>query len=185
LSGRAGSLRTARLEIVPGSIAHYEDELASPGRLGARLGAHVPPGWPPGEHDRDAIAFFLARECEEGPSVAGWCAWYIVLRGEGGAPDELAGSIGYFGPPKDGVAEIGYSVVEGFRRRGIASEAIAAIARRAFATPGVTRVIAQTREDNPASQGALRRAGFHAAGPGAEPGMLRFETPAADGVSPA
>lgn len=170
-----GPLRTARLELVPGTVALLEDDLASPERLGEGLRAKVPPGWPPGEHDRQAVEFFLARTREGGHAAAGWYAWYIVWRE---APDEtpaLAGSIGYFGPPRDGAVEIGYSVVECFRGRGIASEAIAAIAARALCVPGIGRVVAHTAADNAPSQGALRRAGFHDAGPGAEPGMRRFE----------
>ena len=172
---RPGSLRTARLDLVPGTVALYEDELAAPGHLGERLGAQVPPGWPPGEHDHAAVEFFLSRTREDGDAASGWYAWYIVFRGAGDEPAALAGSIGYFGPPREGVVEIGYSVVECFRGRGIASEAIAAMATRALAVPGVERVMAQTAEDNAPSQGALRRAGFHDAGPGREPGMRRFE----------
>ena len=171
-------MRTARLDIVPATIAHYEDELEAPEKLGRRLGAQVFPGWPPGEHDRGAIEFFLARTRELGDAAAGWFAWYIVLRGEGGAPDALAGSIGYTGPPQGGTAEIGYSVVESFRGRGIATEAILAMTARALGMPGIARVIAHTAEGNAPSQGALRRAGFRDAGPGAEPGMRRFERPA-------
>ncbi len=175
MSGRDGALRTARLDIVPGTIGHYEDDLVDPERLGRRLGARVEPGWPPGEHDRGAVEFFMARTRGLGEAAAGWYAWYIVLRGVAGAPDVLAGSIGYSGPPQGDTAEIGYSVVGSFRGRGIASEAILAMTARAFALPGITRVIAQTAADNAPSQGALRRAGFRDVGPGTEPGMRRFE----------
>jgi [ribosomal protein S5]-alanine N-acetyltransferase len=175
MSDRPGALRTARLDVVPGTVAHYEDELADVTRLGARLRAQVPPGWPPGEYDRGAIEFFLARTREDGEAAAGWYSWYIVWRGGEGAPDTLAGAIGCLGPPREGTAEIGYSVVESFRGRGIATEAIAAMAGRLLAMPGVTRVIAHTAEGNAHSQGALRRAGFRDAGPGTQPGLRRFE----------
>jgi RimJ/RimL family protein N-acetyltransferase len=49
------------------------------------------------------------------------------------------------------------------------------MAGRVLATPGVTRVIAHTAEANASSHGALRRAGFHDAGAGREPGTRRFE----------
>ena len=45
---------------------------------------------------------------------------------------------------------------------------------------GVQRVIAHTLASNATSQGVLTRAGFHAAGPGTEPGVLRFERSRAD-----
>jgi ribosomal-protein-alanine N-acetyltransferase len=181
---RPGPLRTARLDLVPGTTALLEGDLASPALLGEVLGAQVPPGWPPGEHDREAVEFFLARTREAGDAAAGWYAWYIVWRAVADEPAALAGSIGYFGPPRDGVVEIGYSVVECFRGRGIATEAIAAITARALAVPGVERVIAHTAEGNAPSRGALRRAGFHDAGPGAEPGMRRFERLAPAPVPP-
>lgn len=172
---RSGALRTARLDLVPATIALLEDELASAARLGAHLGACVTPLWPPGQHDRDAVAFFLARSREGGEPARGWYAWYIVLRGEAGAPDTLAGSIGYFGPPREGVVEIGYSVVESFRRRGIAAEAIGAMTARALVVPGVGSVIAHTAADNEPSRLALRRAGFRDVGPGPEAGTRRYE----------
>jgi RimJ/RimL family protein N-acetyltransferase len=175
---RPGALRSARLDLVPGTVALYEAELASVDRLGEALHAHVPPGWPPGEYDRDAIEFFLSRVREEGDGAGVWFAWYVVLRGDLDTPDTLAGSIGYFGPPKDGTVEIGYSVVESFRGRGIASEAVAAVTARALALPGVLRVIAHSRPDNAPSLGVLRRAGFVDAGPGKPPGTRRFERPA-------
>jgi RimJ/RimL family protein N-acetyltransferase len=86
----------------------------------------------------------------------------------------LAGA-GYLGPPADGVVEIGYSVVPEARGRGLATEIVQALAVRALAVDGVRKVIAHTLESNTTSQGVLRRAGFNAAGQGAEPGMLRFE----------
>jgi hypothetical protein len=50
-------IETPRLKLVPMTLEHVRTELEEPSRLGALLGARVPEGWPPGEHDRDAMGF--------------------------------------------------------------------------------------------------------------------------------
>ncbi len=174
------SLHTSRLDLIATTLVHLDAELAaqegaSPHPLEALLGARVPASWPPGLYDIDAIRFFRDRLIEAGPSMVGWYGWYATLRGEDGAPPVLVACGGYFGPPAEGILEIGYSVVPEYRGQGIASELIAALTQRAFLTPGVERVLAHTTGDNVASQRALRRAGFVERGPGEEPGTIRFE----------
>ena len=165
-------LVTARLELVPATEEMLVAEIESNAHLAEALGATVPPGWPPGLWDRGAAEWMLQRTREGGEELAGWYGWYGLRPGE---PRELVLSIGYFGPPREGVLEIGYSVVVSERGRGYAREAIAALTARAVASPGVTCVCAHTAADNVPSQRALRHAGFAEAGPGAEPGTLRYE----------
>ncbi len=71
---------TERLDLVAGTVDHLWIELDAPERLGEMLGAEVPPGWPPGAYDRDAITFFLEKLNEGGPAVAGWYGWYAIRR---------------------------------------------------------------------------------------------------------
>jgi len=98
-----------------------------------------------------------------------------VLRAEDGREAVLVGAGGFFGRPSgDGVAEIGYSVVPGFRGRGLATELTAALMEFALETPGVARLIAHTTPDNVGSIKVLERCGFDAAGAGEEPGTIRF-----------
>ena len=86
-----------------------------------------------------------------------WGMFQIILRETG----EVIGDIGFHGPPdQSGTVEIGYSIVEQYRGRGLAGEAAVAICRLAWSRPGVTRIIARTGEDNAASAGVLRHAGF-------------------------
>ncbi|KRE30578.1 GNAT family N-acetyltransferase [Agromyces sp. Soil535] len=75
--------------------------------------------------------------------------------------DGLAvGGIGFFGAPDpDGVAEVGYGLVSAARGSGYATEALEAAVRLAFAR-GATAVIADTSDDNVASQRVLEKAGF-------------------------
>ena len=86
-----------------------------------------------------------------------WGMFQIILRETG----EVIGDIGFHGPPDEaGTVEIGYSVVEQYRGRGLAGESAVAICGLAWSRPEVTRIIAQTEESNAASAGVLRHAGF-------------------------
>lgn len=83
-----------------------------------------------------------------------WGLWQIVVGGK------VVGDIGFHGPPDpDGCVEIGYNVVPGWRRRGIASRAVALVVAEAAAAGGRT-VTAEVIGDNPGSAGALRHNGF-------------------------
>jgi RimJ/RimL family protein N-acetyltransferase len=167
--------RTARLELIAATPDLIEAELAGPEALGALLGVPVPASWPPGEYDRDALEFFTSRLVTGGPAALGWYNWYAITLGADGRRQSLVAGAGYLGPPADGVVEIGYSVVPEARGRGFATEIVQALAERALSLQAVRMVIAHTLASNTTSQGVLKRCGFIAAGPGAEPGLLRFE----------
>jgi RimJ/RimL family protein N-acetyltransferase len=172
---RPATLRTARLTLVPADATHLRAELAARDALGALLGAEVPASWPPGEYDRAAQEYFLARLEEGGDALVGWLGWYAVRDADDATPATVVGAGGYFGPPDaDGVVEIGYSLTPEWRGRGYATELATALATRVAALPGVRRVVAHTGDANPASIAVLTRAGFVREGPGAEPGSVRF-----------
>ena len=167
---------SARLTLIAATLAHVRTELDAPERLAALLGAEVSGAWPTGEYDRDAMEFFRARLEEGGEAAAGWYGWYAVRNEDADGPRALVGAGGYFGPPGgDGRVEIGYSVLPEWQRRGYASEIVDALVARAFGVPDVTLVIAHTTPENVGSVGVLARCGFVDAGPGAEPGSIRFE----------
>jgi RimJ/RimL family protein N-acetyltransferase len=169
------SVRTPRLELIAATLELLEAELAGPEALGAMLGVPVPDSWPPGEYDCDALDFFLSRIFTYGPSVVGWYNWYAIVIGSDGRRESLIAGAGYMGPPVEELVEIGYSVVPEARGRGFATEIVEGLVTHALAVDGVQRVIAHTLVSNATSQGVLKRAGFLAAGPGTEPGVLRFE----------
>lgn len=123
------------------------------------------PGYPR-EDDLDALRM------KGEPSA--WSPRHIVRRSDGLA----VGSIGCFGPPSDGCAEIGYGLVEQARGSGLMTEAVSGICR-AVEAHGI-RVTAHTEPDNTASQRVLRRLGFAAAG--TDEGELRWERPLAQPV---
>jgi [ribosomal protein S5]-alanine N-acetyltransferase len=70
------------------------------------------------------------------------------------------GTAGFFGPPRDGVVEIGYGIVPSRRRRGYASEAVRVLLRLAGAQPGVTEAVAHAEADNLASIRVLEKSGL-------------------------
>lgn len=165
------TIRTPRLDLVPGALASLDAAWAGHRELALQLGVALPAGWPPDEFDRDALAW-VRDHVLAGEDPAWWVAW-IVLRQP--APT-LVGIAGYKGAPTpEGTVEIGYSVVEEYRRRGIAAEAAAGLVARAFAHPGVERVLAETLHDHRASIGVLTKNGFLPAGEGSEPGLSLFE----------
>ena len=162
------TLATARLRLLPASRAVIEAELDGPARLGRALAAAIPADWPPEHHDRETLEFWRARLAE--PSAAGWWLYYAVQIEP--APPTLVGSVGYKGPPKHGVVEIGYSVVASRQRRGLAPEACRALFAEAWAR-GAERVVAHTLEHLTPSIGVLRKLGFERT-TSSEPDELEF-----------
>lgn len=167
-------LRSARLDLFPARIEHLEAELRSPESLGKLLGVEVPEGWPPGEYDREAVAFFRDRLREAAPGEEDWFAWYAVLREVSGERGILVAGAGYLGPPSKGAVELGYSVLPAYQGRGFATEIVQALALRAFSDPRVRALNAHTSASNLASRRVLERCGFYLVGPEVEGGSLRY-----------
>ena len=119
----------------------------------------------PGPHDRwaadypfadelDVLPMFIDAFVEHGdPAPFGLYA--IARRSDG----RYVGGIGFFGPPDDGVAELGFGLVESARGTGFAAEALAAAIRIALAN-GATSVIADAELGNLASHATMLRAGM-------------------------
>ncbi len=167
-------IRTQRLDLVAATLAHVEAELEGPDALAALLGVPIPGGWPPGEYDRGALEFFRGQLEAGGTEAVGWYGWYALTRGPDGRRVSLVAAAGYLGPPRQGVVEIGYSVMPEARNQGYAREIAAALVAHAFAHPTVREVIAHTSEDNVPSGRVLRACGFESIGPGPEPGSIRY-----------
>ena len=137
-------LSTARLQVVPGTEALIEADLAGRESLSRQLDAEVPENWPPEHYDRPAMEYSLAF-LRDNPGARGWALWYLLLGDAGGGRRTTVGIIGFKGKPDaDGAVEIGYSVLSQFQRRGYASEAVAALLEWAFSFDGVGRVVAET-----------------------------------------
>ena len=146
-------------------------ELERSSRFGSLLGAAIPAEWPPPLNDEGSMTWFL-QLMERADYSAGWATWYWILEGE---EPTAVGNGGFKGPPgRDGVVEVGYSLLAGYEGRGLASEAIAAMVRWAFSHPEVTAVVAHTLPDLARSIRLLQTAGFSEAGAGAEPGTILY-----------
>jgi RimJ/RimL family protein N-acetyltransferase len=106
----------------------------------------------PGEAD-----LVTARLVVDGFLPAGeWGPWQIEERATG----LIVGGAGFKGEPDDaGVVEIGYSLAPCARRRGLATEAVAALVDHARSR-GVRRVRAEIDPDNAVSRAVVERAGF-------------------------
>ena len=76
------------------------------------------------------------------------------------APRVLVGWGGFKGPPTDGSVEIGYAVAPEWQGRGLATCAVRAMLREAYAAPQVKAVIAHTLPERNASVRVLEKAGF-------------------------
>ncbi len=168
MSPHALPIETTRLILIPTTLEHLEVELNAPEQFGELLGAVAPASWPPGLYDRDAMQFFHVKLTEGGDAAVGWYGWYAIQKAVGNRPSVLVACGGYFGPPTaDGLVEIGYSVAPEFRRRGFATELIAALVERAVQWIGVRRIAAETGADNIASRRCLKSAAFTSPAPAA------------------
>lgn len=151
-AGAGGNvIETPRLvlrELTAAQVAGLVELLANGGTL-----AEYVPGYPL------AGTGFAARHFTErapGELRFGFGMYFLVRRSDG----LVIGDVGFHGPPRDGITEIGFGLAESARGQGYATEAAAGLARWALAQPGVSRVVARTSADNPGSQGVLTRAGF-------------------------
>ena len=141
---------TARMRLVPASVALARAELTERAEVAQLLSATVPDEWPP-EILADALPLFL-EWIEAAPDRVGWYVWYATVRALREASDMLAGDVGdilmastdFKGPPQDGMVEIGYSVLPRFQGHGYATEMVRALIDWAFVQPGVARIVAET-----------------------------------------
>ncbi|MCB9840166.1 MAG: GNAT family N-acetyltransferase [Phycisphaeraceae bacterium] len=169
-------VRTCRLELRAGTPDELGASIGPSAALAAALGCVVPTDWPPLHWEAGPVDWMLGKMREQ-PDEVFWRAWFVLWRpgaesaGTVGAGPEtpvptLVGTIGFKGPPgapgsdADGVVEIGYSVVDSFHRRGIASEGVAAMLEWAAADPRVRAFRAHTLAGDPASAGVLLKNAF-------------------------
>lgn len=175
-------IRTARLVLIPATLAVLAAELSGPDALAAALDVRIPPEWPPDLYDEAALRFTYDL-LRSNPQHAGWTFFYIATP----RPERTLVGLGGFkgAPDPDGVVEIGYSILAAWRRRGFATEAVQAFLRRAWADPRVTFVIAETMPELVASIGVLEKCGFALVGEGSEPGVIRFAIERPEDTPPA
>jgi ribosomal-protein-alanine N-acetyltransferase len=152
-------IETARLRLVPCSVAAAQAATGDRAALERLLGVRVPVEWP-AEDLRDFLPVY-ARIVDEQTALEGWGIWLMLQPAE----QSLIGDIGFKGlPDETGTAEIGYSVLPAFQRRGYASEAAQALVAWGLAQPGVRRIVANCHDHNAASIRVLEKAGLRQTG---------------------
>src|SRR3954451_23379403 len=166
-------IETTRLKLIPATVASARAEIGDRGEFARLLGTSVPDNWPP-ETAADALPLFLGW-FEAVPDRVGWFGWYALVPGDEAALPVLVGGGGVFGPPRDGGAQIGSSVLPQSQRQGYATEIVRELVNWALGQQRMIRIVAETEWANPASVRVLENAGFVSVGPTAEPGGTRFE----------
>lgn len=152
-------IETARLRLIPCSVAAAQAAIGDRAGFAASIGARVPDEWP-AEDLRDFLPVYGQIASDEA-AQAGWGIWLMVLLAE----QVLIGDIGFKGAPDAaGMVEIGYSVLPGWRGRGYATEALRALAGWAAQQPGVRHVTAECLAENAASIRVLKKSGLRQIG---------------------
>ena len=90
------------------------------------------------------------------PDQWDWYAIWMIEKTDG----THIGDLCFKGLRENGVAEIGYGILEAFQGQGFATEAVRAACRWAFLNPDVTSLEAETDAGNAASQRVLQKCGF-------------------------
>ncbi len=98
--------------------------------------------------------------CMAHPEQWDWYAMWVIELGDG----RRIGDLCFKGLGRDGVAEIGYGIEEGYRGQGYATEAVRAALGWAFSHPAVVSIEAEAEADNAASQRVLDKCCFQASG---------------------
>jgi RimJ/RimL family protein N-acetyltransferase len=161
----------ATFRLIPADARLVDAALAGDEALARELGHDVVAGWATFAGALRATRDGLAAQ----PGAAAWGARLFIA----GDPPELVGWGGFKGPPRDGVAEIGYEIAESRRGRGLATAAARAMVAEAFRDESVAAVIAHTLPERNASNRVLEKAGFRRDGEADENGraVWRFRLP--------
>jgi RimJ/RimL family protein N-acetyltransferase len=119
------------------------------------LGCGVPEDMPDPDL-RDLLTYRL-RQVREQPDAGRWLVRALVLRSD---DRPMVGHAGFHGPPQEGRVEIGYTIFEPYRGRGLAVEAATALLGWAHRAQGIDRFRASARPDNLVSLHIIEKLGF-------------------------
>jgi ribosomal-protein-alanine N-acetyltransferase len=149
-------LVTQRLRLIPISLEALEAVLDRDKPRAERIvGARFPLGWP--DDPLLDVGFPYSREAiRAAPDIRLWGDSLVVLRDE----PRVVGSVVFHGRPSGGIAEVGYSIEEGSRGNGLATEATRACVEWALAEPGIDAIQATTFPWHVASLGVIRNVGM-------------------------
>jgi 3-deoxy-D-manno-octulosonic acid kinase len=165
------ALESKRLTLIAASSDLIAADLAGAGVFADALGADVPSEWPPaffgGSVMRAAQAQLL------NPAERGWSVWYL-LDAETTRP-AVIGMCQFKGrPDATGSVEIAYAILDRYRARGYATEAVARLIEWAFGHQNVVQVTAETLPHLRNSIRVLEKVGMTSVGAGSEHGVVRY-----------
>ncbi|MEO8351547.1 MAG: GNAT family N-acetyltransferase [Chthoniobacteraceae bacterium] len=158
-------IHSERLDLIPMTPAVLRAMLAGNSKdAGQLLGLSVPTDW---DISRDAIELRLS-QLDATPGLQSWLLRAISWREQG----VFVGHIGFHSAPgheslaelSPGGVEFGYGILEPWRRRGIATEACAALMRWARERHQVTRFVVSISPNNLPSLGLAAKLGFRKIG---------------------
>lgn len=165
-------LRTPRLCLLRVDAAIVRADAGDRALLARLIDAVVPHAWPTLLY-ADHVEQFAAL-LDTDPQHERYPTFYFILD-DGREPRTLVGSGGFMAMPEPGSAMLGYSLIHTHQRRGLTTEAVAALVRWAFDEWGKTLLVADTFADLTPSIRVLEKNGFTCAGDGGDPGSIRFE----------
>lgn len=164
-------LESGQLTLVAATRELVAADLGGRIELSAALGAEVPEQWPP-ELFSTTVMHLVMDQLQD-PAEHGWSAWYLLHRENG--VSVLVGMCQFKGrPDASGSAEIAYSIVQQYRNRGYATEAVMRLVHWAFGHQNVMEVAAETMPYRKQSIRIMEKNGFVFAGPGSEQGVVRY-----------
>lgn len=163
-------VKSRRLNLIATTTELIKKDIAGSEQLATALGVTAPDSWPPDLYGPSAMRYALEQLGD--PTEQCWSFWYLTTPDE---PKELVGICGFKGrPDASGSVEVGYSVLESFRRKGLASEAVGSLVGWAFTHHNVNEVSAETFPYLTQSIRVLEKNGFVLTGPGSEAGVVRY-----------
>ncbi len=154
------ALVTRRLRLVPVTLAAIEAVLDHDrARAEAEVGARFPDEWPNDELVASAFPYSRAA-IREAPDVRLWGDSLALIDPPAAATPRVIGSVVFHGHPGDGVAEVAYSIEDGSRGQGYATEATLACVEWALLQRGIRAVQATTFAWHKASLGVIQKLGM-------------------------
>lgn len=168
------TIETTRLSLRPAGEAWLTAMIAGPGTFSLVTGLRVADGC---NEMPDALRWSLDKVRHSPRRELRWWAPMFFIEKVAGM---VVGIGGYKGPPQEKMVELGYSIAPPHRRRGLATEAAAAMVDAALKQPDVERVLAHTLPAPGPSPRVLEKTGFTRTGEIIDPedGLVwRWELP--------
>ena len=169
------TIETDRLQLIAGTVDIAKAEIKNRTELSNLVNAFVPESWPPELSNSATMAYKLDR-LQEGVEQVGWWTWYIVFKGDPDSTKTLIGNVYLKGlPDSDGEVEISYAILDTYKSKGFATEAVQGLLGYLFENGLVRRVIAKTLPSLIASIRVLEKTGFQLKYPEPVEGTLYYE----------